>query len=335
MNDPQVDRDIEVTKNQKLVLIPVQQMCDLHVMVQSTINESYTLITYDLTNYNQIDSFHRGSQKLDPKKIVLTFSACKAFSFNNRFSILFGEHNNSSRTWKTKVYSLDTESQLATWKLVSNFSPSISELLFDFHNCFVMSHKIDEIIIVSIVKDRIIFYIISKSISGNIRNLATFTLRQLYNHTAKFIMQSCIVVSNYIYCSLLHQGMGAKIYQFKLQQKEKTTKVWFVESWYIEDSPTDLQNCFMSVHYKEVLVICCKIVDNKTILEVRRLKSNPTAVLSPEFNFTFPYKVKIITVSVVPCCESLVFAVIYHNNETNKCCIKRIDMSHILESMQT
>ena len=331
INDPQVDKEIEVTKDQNIVLIPVQQNCDLHVMVQSTIDDSYTLITYDLSKYNQIDSFHRGSQELGPNKILPTSESCKAFYFNKKFSILCGELSSRTYMWNTKLYSLDTEGDLATWKLVSNFSPSISELLFDFHGCFAVSCKINEIIVVSIVKNHIIFHIMSKSIHGNKRSSVTFTLQQLKKYPTKFIMQSSIVASNYLYCSWLYQGVGAKIYQFKLQQKQNTTKVWLKKAWHIED---DLQNCFVSVHNKEVFIICSKVVDNKTFVEVKQLKSNPTAVISPKSSFEFSSKVKIITASVVPLCEKLALAVIYHNDEINKWYIKRIDMSSH-SSMQT
>ena len=294
-------------------------------MVRGTTG-SYALITYDLTNYNQIDSFHRSSQELDPEnKITLSPDLSKAFSFNDKISILNAKRGNSG-TWKINLYCLDTEGQLATWKM-ANFSSSFSDLLLDFHNSFVVSYKCDEIILASIVNNRIIFHIVSKSIHGNKRNSATFTLPKLQSRTAKFIMQSYIVVSTYIYCSLLQLGVSACICRFKLLQNQRnTTSVQLVDTWHINDH-SNLQNCFISALNAQVFINCCKVADNKTTIEVKRLKSDLTA--ESIASFQFPCIVKINTVSIVPC-ENLVIAVIYHNTKTNKCYIKKIDMaSHI------
>ena len=320
INDPQVHKDIEVTKDQKLVLTPVKNGCDLHVMVQSTTTGRYTFISYHLTNCDQTDFFHRSSQELDTDtKIVLSSDLCKALFFDHKFLMLIGKRGNSG-TWKTSLHCLDTEGQFATWKLVSNFSTSFSELLLDFPNSFVVSYKPDKIILASIITNRIIFHVISKSIDGNKRNSATFALPQLHNRTAKFIMQSCIVVSNYIYCSLLQVGVSARICQFKLPQNQRnTTNIQLVDTWHIDDH-SNLQNCLISALNAEVFISCCKIADSKTILEVQRLKSESIAT------YQFPCIVKINTISVVQC-ESLVIAVIYHDIKTNMCYIKKIYMS--------
>ena len=292
---------MQVTKDQILVSDPLQQKSDLHIMVRD-ITGSYVLITYDLTNYNQIDSFHRSSQELDPEnKITLSPDLFKAFSFNDKISILNAKRGNSG-TWKTNLYCLDTEGQLATWKM-ANFSCSISDLLLDFHNSFVVSYKPDEIILSTVVYHRIVFIIISKSTYGNKRNSVTFTLPKLQSHTAKFIMRSCMVVSNYIYCSLLQLGVSACICQFKLLQNQRnTTNIQLVDTWHIDDH-SNLQNCLISALGTEVFISCCKIANSKTIIEVQRLKSESIAT------YQFPCIVKINTISVVQC-ESLVIAVI-------------------------
>ena len=244
------------------------------------------------------------------------------FFFNGKFSILNGRCIIEA-TWQTNLYYLDTEGLLATWKLVPNFRPSFSQLMLDFSNSFVVSRKPNEIIIISIVNNRIYFHIISTSIQGIERSSATFTLPKLHGSTAKFIMQSCIVLSNCIYCGLLQQGISACIYQVKVLENYKSMNVRLVNTWHINDD-FNLQNCFILVHNGEVYISCRKDAANKTTIELKRLKLSCT--VESIAHFTFPYLVKVSAVSVVSR-KSLVIAVIYQNNETNEFYIKRINMA--------
>ena len=57
-----------------MLVFTIDKDCDLYVMVQSTTNKRYTLIIYDLANCNQIDSFHRDSQELDPNAKISVLS---------------------------------------------------------------------------------------------------------------------------------------------------------------------------------------------------------------------------------------------------------------------
>ena len=278
------------------------------------------------------DSFHRSSQELNPKrKLMLSTAACKMFCLNNKISILTGKLHN--RTWRSSVNCLDTEPQLATWKLIPSLTLSTSELFLNFDNSFVMSYKDDTIIIVSVVHDSVHFHVIGKGIYGKKSAFTNVTLSRLNIHSApaRFKIQSCIMLSNNIYCSLWQQGVGFRICQFNIKISQQLQKislcVRLASTWQINDNPI-LQtcNCFISVHNREIIIICCDIADGKNIIEIKRLNYDAAVVLPSESRFAFPYKVRIVAASVVPRSENLVVAVTYHDSKTDKYYIKVLDM---------
>lgn len=281
---------------------------------------------YNLAN----SSLHCSSQEIDANKITLSSATSKMFCFGNKIAILIGKINN--KIWKLSLYCLDVETTLiAVWKLVSHFTLSIPEAQFDFENSALVSHKDGGLIIVSILNDRITFQVFSKSVSGKKWASAHSTLSQASQASTKFKIHSCIVISNDIYCSLLQHGVGARIYQFNIsyrlfqQQQRGSITVRPARTWHIKDYPT-LQNCFLSVHKGQVVVICCNADSNKSIIEVKEPKSNSISVSSALHRFEFPYIVKIVAASVAPSSESFAIAITYCDIQTNNCYIKRFDV---------
>ena len=331
MKDPPkvaFDRGSEITNSQNLLFIPNQQNNELNLVEQNNATGKQTLICY----FNLAESFmHRSSQEINANKIILSLATCKMFSLNNKISLLIGKLSNN--TWKLSFYSLHTESM--TYKQVSNFSLSIPEPNFDFVNCIPVSHRDGRVIIASVLNDRIVFHIFYKSTSGK-KWASAFSM--LSQPQTKLKIQSCIIVSNKVYCSLVQEGVGARICQFNiriLQQHQKNSiNVQPVCMWYIKDP--NLKNCIISIHKEEVIIICCYNVNNKTVIEVKQLNSSPKMISPTLYRFKFPCIVNIFAVSVVPCSENFVIVVIYHDEEADKHFIKRIDMSsHDLQSVNS
>lgn len=282
------------------------------------------------------DSFHRSSQELNPKNTsMLGTAACKMFCLNNEISILTGKLHN--RMWRSSSYYLDTKTPLATWKHISYLTLSISELFLDFENSFIIPYKDDTIILVSVVNDSMHFNVIckgihgKKSVSTNV-SLSQLNIRSGGSAPAKFKIQSCIMLSNNMYCSLWQQGIGVRICQFNIkimQQLQKiSSTVRLTSSWQINDNST-LQscNCFISVHNSKIIIICCDIADGKSIIEIKRLNYDAKVVLPSESRYAFPYVVRIVTASVVPQSENLVVAVTYQDSKSDNYYIKRLNMS--------
>jgi len=98
--------------------------------------------TFKSYNLNDPLQYKESTQEIDPaSKISLSAATCKLFYFNNKISLLIGKLNN--KTWRVSLYQLDTGSQLASWKLISHSSLSISEFLLDLENSIPVSHNDD------------------------------------------------------------------------------------------------------------------------------------------------------------------------------------------------
>lgn len=301
----------------------------MDLVVQSTTKpRRYTVINYCLDNDFAV---HRSSQDIDPDdKIILTAQNSKMFYYsNNVISLLNGKLTN--RSWKLTIYYLDTEAPTyALWRPLLNSRFVIIESVFDFKNSIPVLQGNNEVIIASVLKDRISFHSFvlgKKGVSSTISQLPN-----LYT-TEKYKLQSCIIISNHIYCSLLLYGEKASIYKFSIrslhQHHKRGIPICPQHTWHIKRDTRTLTNCFVSVHKEEepIIIICCYVVHDKSILEVKKPAANCTEVSSTEYTYEFPYIVKIISTSVVPYFENLVIAVIYQESENNKYYIKRIEMS--------
>ena len=318
----------EITSSQNLLLGPIQQNDELNLLEQNSTTGNFN---YMLVCYKMADScLHRSSQEINANKITISSATCKMFCLNGKMSLLVGKFN-VNRTWKLSLYRLDTDTLHATWRSLSHFSLLVSESMFDFENSIPISHKNDGVVITSALNDRIVFHIFLKALSGKKSWASAFSMLSLpQGCSAKFKIQSCDVLLDHIYCSLLQPGVGARVCQFKIrilqQHQRNSINVRPSNTWHIKDDPT-LQNCFISVHNEKVILICCNDANNKSIIEIKYPKSGSTTVSFAQYRFECPYIVKIVSATVVPCSESLVIALIYHDIETKKCYINRIDMS--------
>ena len=314
-------KDREVTSNQILILIPVQQNHELNLVEHNSLTGTWTVICYNL-----IDSFlHRSSEGINVNKIILDATTRKIFYYNNKISLFVGKVNNHA--WKLTLHSLVTEGQLSTFKPVLHCNLSLPESSFDSENWLAVSHKSGEIIIPTVLHDRINLNIFSTS--GKKWLLAYSILAQPLTRSVKVKISSCIVVSNYLYCSMVQQEVGARICQFNIrilqQYQRNSINVRPVNILHIRDNPT-LQNCFVSTHKEVVVIICCSNINDKSCIEVRQPKPRPTGISSVLYRYEFS-KVNIVGASADPCSKNLVLAIIYRDIEDDKYYIKRIDMS--------
>ena len=181
------------------------------------------------------------------------------FCFCKNICVLIGKLE--YKTWKLNVYQLDIKTTCATWEQVAFSRYSISDSLFNFKNCIPVSHREDRIILVSILNDEtksnhsIVFHIFSKHVSGRNWKTKSSLLPIQYCRTVEYQIKSCIVHSDYIYCGLLLDGIGAYIYKFDLtllQQNQKgSVTIRPVCNWHIREPL--LENLFYQCSKKRLL----------------------------------------------------------------------------------
>jgi len=212
-------------------------------------------------------------------------------------------------------------------------------LQLDLKNSIPLSLENDEIILVSAINQKtrqevnsfIVAYLFpSSKVSGKSWKAVKLSLPSCICAT-KYKIQSCIVMSNYIYCSLLLPEVGAYIYKFglaSLQQHQKEmhdiVNISPEHSWQVGDP--NLQNCFLSLLKEKIIAINFHTANGKSIIEVKRLATKTSVVSPTKYKFGFPYMVKIITASVIPDDQEFMMVVVYHDSTTDNCCIKNITM---------
>ena len=295
-------------------------------MIQGSANENDTLNTYNLVD--KMENIKRIS-----KTNVVGHATCKMFFHSNKVTLLSGQFDDSTLTWKLRLYQFDTAKTSSTvqlsWKQVSRFS----NLQLELKNSIPVSYEKDGIILTSIqlyqenrqTVPALVIYMLSQSKgTGSERSSEkNWKAIKLRLRLSKYEIQSCIVISNYLYCCLLHEA-GASIYQCDLTLFQKQKHMQCIES------TSNLPGChlkdpkiFLSVHKSQVIIITISpnVDSNKTTLEIKKLL-NPSTISPPVYRFEFACLVKIVTAFVVPDVEDLEIVVVYH--KSNSCHINRI-----------
>ena len=264
-----------------------------------------------LKSYNLVDGQENNPQEVK-RSTHVSYTGCKMFYLKS-ISLLI----TSTSTTKLGLYQLD-KNPPALWELI--LRPSVPQL--DPKNSIPVPYKDDGVIVVTIINQHPIFQISfhiflkaekRKSVSSNLQA------------NAKYQIESCAILSNYIYCSLILLKEGAYIYKFDIASLRKEINEG--ESippnciWNIKNS--NLQSCFISVLEGVIFVILVLTNENETIIEIRRLLDHPK-ISSVDYQCELPYGVKVVAAAIIPGIQNPMVAVMYHDDKTGKCCIKRV-----------
>lgn len=291
-------------------LSPLIHNNKLYVPVQSSTSGNDTLKSYDLVN---------GQESSQEVKKLISFAACKMFYLKNiSLSV------KSSNATKLGLYQLDTKTSPASWKIISRHSVP----LLDVKNSIPIPYKDDGIIVVSILNQpstsHIKFHIFSQSIAAEKPKSASSQIR--YN--ANYQIQSCSILSNYIYCALSLPEGNIYIYKLDIASLRKEThddeNISPNCQWSIKISK--LQNCFVSVFKGEIFIISIYKANNKSIVEIKRLLNHPE-VSSVEHKLEFTHEVKVVTASIISGAQNPLIVIMYHDDKISKCYIKRASIS--------
>lgn len=292
---------------------------ELYVVVKGPAVD--TVKIYDLINYQMVASIDIS------RKTVVSHADCKVFHCK-RFSLLSGHLNTGTKTWRLRLYQTQAgtvKTQTPSWDQVTHFKFSVLQL--DYKNSVAVPQNDDGIILVSVVQESktssyVVIYLFPLAKGSNWK-AACFTLPLPRIRTAKYEIQSCLLSSNSLYCSILLPEKGTIIYKFSLTSLQYPSKdVQNIVNgqhegfWQIED-----HICYLEELNNEVIIISFTNTNGKTVMEIKRPLMTPAA-LAGEFKHEFDRVVKILKAFLVPGDQNPLIAVMYHDNVDSKCLVK-------------
>ena len=292
-------------------------------MIQGSANENDTLNNYNL--------LYKMENTKSISKTQVVGATSKMFFHSNKVTLLSGQFDDMTSTWKLRLYQCDTAKTSSTlhlsWKQVSRFS----NLQLNLKNSIPVSYEKDGIILTSVLQYQenrqtitsLVIYMLSQSKGSEKSSEKNWKAIKLRLRGTKYEIQSCVVTLNFLCCSLLHEGSNY-IYQCDLALFQKQKQTQFIEGIsYLPCCHLKDPSIFLSVHKTQVIVIIPNIDCNKTNIEIKQLL-NPSTISPATYRFEFSCLVKIVNASVVPDVQDLEIVVVYHNNKTNSCHINRI-----------
>ena len=226
--------------------------------------------------------------------------------------------------------------ELPSWERSSYFTSSVSEM--DLKNSIPVSLENGEILLATILNQeascRIIIYLfesLSSKVAEKGWKAVCSLLKPPPNRAAKYKIQSCVVISNYVYCSLFLPKVGAFIYKFKISSLQQHQKEMFnikeihpdcSRSWAIKDS--NLQKCFLASLKEDIIIVTFSSTEDRTVVEVKR-PTRRSGILAADYQDELPGTryVNVVTASVVCSYQNTWLAVMYHDSKTKKCRITR------------
>ena len=313
---------------------PIQVICkckDSQPLTTTRNNELYVAVKDPLVDtvkiYNLINCQMVASIDVS-KKTVVSHADCKILHCK-KFSLLSGQLNTATKTWRLRLYQTQADTvktQTPSWDQVTHFKFSVLQL--DYKNSIAIPQKDDGIILVSVVQELktssyVLIYSFPLAKASNLK-AACFSLPLPRNRTTKYEIQSCLLRSNSLYCSIFLPEKGTMIYMFGLASLQCPTDMQKIVNcqhegfWQIED-----QICYLAeLINNEVSIISFTITNSKTVMEIRQILLPPT-VSPPEYKYEFMRVVKIIEAFLVPGDRNPLITVLYHDNVIGKCLLKR------------
>ena len=148
------------------------------------------------------------------------------------------------------------------------------------------------------------------------------------DHGSKYKIQSCVAISNYIYCSLFVQEREicyiCYIYKINLTPLKQSREA--LDSFFeIDKTSKNLGCCFLSALNEKLISITSEYMDSgKTLLEVKQYDHSACITLAPgsPFQHYFSSQVRIVTASIVSGIQNTL-VVVYHDT-LRKCYVKRL-----------
>lgn len=224
-------------------------------------------------------------------------------TYSNKITV-FG-----SGSTKAGLYTFDVLKKL--WVLVNDSEFSFKNL--DIKNSACYRYGQESVVVVTVLQASVYFYLFSPSRKDDVQWKSAKLL--LSKQISNCQLQSCVVASNYVFCSLLTCA-HLLIYQVDLSPLEQansdTCYLKPASSWLL-DNPS-IKKCFLSFLNEEVVTIMVKEMDNKKFVEVSELKHFNFGSLKPLT--TFNSVVVVDTATVVS--DTTYMAIVCHDSDMYK-----------------
>ena len=285
-----------------------------------------------LKSYNLFDS-----QKTDIRK---AFSNCirqfcpTILMYSGEVTLLGGDVDVDTRKFKLALYHTHiTNKEEYSWEPIICSNWKVSAMSVELKGTVCASYENNGVAVVHVTPSLSIrspsqmdIYLFSPmKIAGKYWKNAHTKLPDL-DHGDRYKIQSCVAISNYIYCSLLVQEKPlCYIYKINLAPLKQCGKE-ALDSFEIDKISRNLKCCFLSALNEKLISITFEDMDSgKTLLEVKQYDDSACVTLAPVFQYYFQSQVKVVTASIVSgICNTVV--VVYHDSKLQKCYVKRINM---------
>ena len=210
---------------------------------------------------------------------------------------------------KAGLYSFDLLKK--SWVSINNSEFSFKNL--DVKNSALYRYGPDSVVVVTVLQAFVYFYLFSPSRKDDAQwKSAKLSLSKQISNCQ---IQSCVVASNSVYCTLLTCA-HLLIYEVDLSPLEQATSdtcyLKPTSSWLLDNS--NIKKCFLSLLNEEVVTIMVKEMINTKSVEVSQLQHFNLGSLKPLT--TFNSIVVVDTATVVP--DTTYMAIVCHDSEMYK-----------------
>lgn len=250
-----------------------------------------------------------------------------------KITILAGDYEVETKKVKLTLYQLNSS------KTTSNLDPVLnskhSSLHIKLKNSVCASYKDDGIVVVSVLdqltqltSNRMTFHLFSqtKTTTGKNWKMASLLLPTVLHNpeSCKYQIQSCVVISDHLYCSLWLHETTVYIYEIDLSPLNKYNKEYYEDSlpersWVIEG--LFIQSCFLCILEEKVVATVFKDMNDKTVMEIKLIDS--VGKTGKPYRYAFSSVMKVITVSLI---VPNTIAIVYHDDTVKKCCAIRFQI---------
>lgn len=290
------------------------------------------LFTGALESYNLFDS-QKASIRKDFSNCCIKLFCPTFLMYSGEVTLLGGGADVDTMKYKLALYHMHSttkEDSYLVWEPIMCSTWKVSALSLDIKNTVCASYGNDGVAVVNICNPNqlnINLFSPTKT-AGKYWKNAHIKLPDL-DRGGKYKIQSCVAISNCIYCSLLvfvqESGELCYIYKINLTPLKQSREITLDSFFKIDKTSKELGCCFLSALNEKLISITSEYVDSgKTLLEVKQYNHSACAMLAPPFQYYFSSKVRIVTASVVSGIQNTL-VIVYHDT-LQKCYVKKLTL---------
>lgn len=256
--------------------------------------------------------------------------------YSNKVTVMSGDYEIETKNVKLTFFQFNMSKATLEHVVGSKYFSRQIQL----KNSVFTSYKDDGIVVVSVLdqltqqaSNHMTFHLYSQAKTAGKNWKMAYLLLPTVLHdsdSCKYQVQSCVVISDHLYCSLWLHETTAYIYEINLLPLSECDKEYYEGSlpernWVVED--LFIQGCYLSALEEKVVATTFKNINDRTVMEVRLFNSTSvtSVVPKPVCQHDFLSIIKVSAVSAISG-DRNTLAVVYHDNKINKCYATRLKM---------